>query len=435
MAIIGKGTKSYRKLETPNQKANVIGYKKTVFAHKAVAGATSIDIGALTLPTLEMPAFVNPSFGEIVTADMKRFRSNVRVTSSLRGVLLDHMSFDIPTKERIDLIGFAAEEGEIFVVEIDGNARTGMQIVDATPLVATGTLLAGQTEFSVGASFEINKYPTRQVGAVLVYVDGQLQFRNAANATAAPGADGNYQEVDSGSGFGTLIKFNSALVDDAAIVVVSNGAIAERPSESQQAEIEALQGQVDRLVQTVAALAGVPTTNFQTAPSQVQLAQFGDRMLDLETKNAPGQRLGANTNDDAAAGKVGEYLSNTASEVTLTTTATLQEMTSITLTPGDWDVSGAGTFRLGAGSVVSGSASLVLSKFPTTSTADFLYGFNANDTLPPTATSYAGISIPPLRIKVASGTTQIMYLKCSMQWSSGGAPVLRAGYISARRVR
>ena len=52
------------------------------------------------------------------------------------------------------------------------------------------------------------------------------------------------------------------------------------------AAIEKLAGEVDALVPTVAVLAGVPENTFQTAPSSVDLANFGNRVLNLESYRA-----------------------------------------------------------------------------------------------------------------------------------------------------
>lgn len=287
MAITGNNTLSIRKKDLANQKSIAVGFKRTVFAHKASAGETGISIGNLVTPTeLSGMGFTQPSFSEIASGQMKAFRNNVRIVSSSKGLLMDYMSYIIKSATEIEWVGFTADQNEIFVVEIDHNARTGMRVVDAAPLVATGVLAAGSQDFSVGMPFNINKYPSMQVGAVTVYEDGVQVYRNTGNATAAPGADGNYQEVDAGNGYGTLIRFNTVEAFDRNITVLSTGLLVEKPNESQLAEIEAVQGQVDRLVETVAVLAGVPETDFQAAPSQIQLKQFGDRVLAMEQNRA-----------------------------------------------------------------------------------------------------------------------------------------------------
>lgn len=281
--ITGNGTLSLRKKDLENQKVPALSFRKTTFAHKAVAGETGFNLASLTTPSeLTSNGFSQPSVGELQNAQLLFYRNNLKLVSSARGVLMDFVSYNIVSSTQINWVGFTAEADEIFVVEIDHNARTGMRVVDAAPLVATGTMAAGVQDFSVGMPFQINKYQNMQVGAVTVSVDGVQQYRNSGNATASPGADGNYQEVDAGNGYGTIIRFNTTEVYSRNIAVVSTGLLVEKPNEAQLAELERVQGQIDKIIPTVAELAGVPETDFQAAPNQIQLKQFGDRVLDLE---------------------------------------------------------------------------------------------------------------------------------------------------------
>lgn len=76
-----------------------------------------------------------------------------------------------------------------------------------------------------------------------------------------------------------------------------------------------------------------------------------------------GQVLGTATNDDAAAGNVGEYVSLvvTSGAAVALSTGTSANVTSISLTPGDWDVEGHVVFSGGATtniSVIQASTSL-----------------------------------------------------------------------------
>jgi hypothetical protein len=351
MAITGNNTLSIRKKDLANQKSIAVGFKRTVFAHKASAGETGISVGNLVTPTeLSGMGFTQPTFSEIASGQMKAFRNNVKIVSSSKGLLMDFLSYNIKSATEIEWVGFTADQDEIFVVEIDHNARTGVRMVDAAPLVATGVLAAGSQDFSVGMPFAINKYPSMQVGAVTVYEDGVQVYRNTGNATAAPSADGNYQEVDAGNGYGSLIRFNTTEAYDRNITVISTGLLVEKPNDSQLAEIEAVQGQVDRLVETVAALAGVPETDFQAAPSQIQLKQFGDRVLAMEQNRAridqsnvwtfPQPLVGVTNGSAAAAGEVGQVINQpiTSNPVTVTADTYIDATGNLVLPPGCWMV-------------------------------------------------------------------------------------------------
>ena len=121
------------------------------------------------------------------------------------------------------------------------------------------------------------------MGAVMVVIDGDPQFRNVGNATAAPSADGDYEEVDNGAGRSSLIRMNSTSGSDRSFHVISTATTVIRPDGSVMDEIEKQNGIIDKLVETTAVLAGVPETDFQSAPTQPQLKQFGDRLVQAES--------------------------------------------------------------------------------------------------------------------------------------------------------
>jgi microcystin-dependent protein len=280
MSLTGRNTLSLKKKDVLQQKQAGSAYKKLVFAHKAAAGETGINIGSLVQPS-EMASlgFVNPNYSEIQAAKILFFKKNVTITSSAKGKLIQDLSYTIPTNERIDFQGFTAEDGEIFVVEIETSVKDGLQVVDSNRIVATGVLPANQTTINVGQVFAVGKYPSQQVGAVTVFIDGAQQFRNTGNSDT--NLDANYYEVDAGAGLGSLIEMNTPdPINDRSYLVLGEQT-AERPAGSTMAVVETLAGQVDAMIPTLAALAGVPTTTFQTAPNNVDLKNFADFVLNL----------------------------------------------------------------------------------------------------------------------------------------------------------
>jgi hypothetical protein len=287
MSINAKSVKSIRKKDLSTQKTPFVAFKSFSFAHEATAGQTVISLTSLSTPSsLSSQGFLQPSASDLAAANLLMYKRNLRLQSSLRGTLIEYDSYRIVGSSTIQLT-FEAESGEIFVGVISDIAKSGLQVIDANTLVATGTLAAGQTDFVVGQSFALNQYPLKQVGDVLVFLDGVQQFRNVGNATASVSADGNYQEVDGGQGLSNTIRFN--IVDplnDRSILVVSNGTLAERPEGSMRAEIESLAAQVDSVIETLAVVAGVPESNFQSAPNQVDLQTFGQRVINLESNRA-----------------------------------------------------------------------------------------------------------------------------------------------------
>ncbi len=286
MSVLGKNTLSIRKKDVKEQKSIGVGFKKIVFAHKATLGETGINLTALVAPSeMSSVGFVNPNSSELTDANLLFYRKNLTIISSVKGPLVDFLSYTVPSSSRIAFNGFTAEDGEIFVGVIDPSAKTELRAVDASALVATGTLAVGVTDFNAGTPFEINKYPLTQLGSVIVFRNGVQQFRNTGN-TATP--DGNYYEVSAGGGLGTVIRFNNAPVGiDDNILVVSNGLLVERPDGSMMAAIENIAGQLDQVIPTVAALAGVPETDFQSAPNNVDLKAFGDSVLAMLDAQVP----------------------------------------------------------------------------------------------------------------------------------------------------
>jgi hypothetical protein len=147
----------------------------------------------------------------------------------------------------------------------------------------------------------------------------------------------------------------------------------------------------------------------------------------------PGQTPGTNTNDNAAAGFVGEYVSSTVasgSAVALTT-ATAKDVTTISLTPGDWDVSGVVQFANGAATPIAylaGGVNDTANTLPGAETgrrADFNTANATNNALGVT------MVIPSARFSLNATTT--IRLIGYAQFASGTASAY--GMIRARRVR
>ena len=141
---------------------------------------------------------------------------------------------------------------------------------------------------------------------------------------------------------------------------------------------------------------------------------------------------GTNTNDSAAAGYVGELIESeilVAGEVALTT-ATNANITSISLTAGDWDVWGSVVVSPAAGTIpaiIRGWISTTSATLPTIPNkgADFLLQI----TLPASETQQ--FPIGQRRLSLSGTTTVYLSIRVNFTVSTCGA----YGYIGARRVR
>lgn len=295
MSLLGKGASSFKKKDVMEQKGIALGFKKIRFAHKATAGDTGINLTSMTTPTeMSTYGFVNPNATELARAQINLFRNNLKLVSSTKGLLIDQLSYTVASSTQINFIDFTADDGEIFTGWLDEAPTTSLSVVDGQNIVSSGILTAGSTDFNIGMPIPINQNSSQQIGAVMVFVDRALAYRKVGNVT---GGDGDYIEVPVAGGLGSLIRFNASGVDR-FVTVVSNGVVAERPDGSMTAMIERVQSQVDLLVPTVAALAGVPTTNFQSAPNSVDLKQFGDTVTS-NTTNIAGHETRITTLENA----------------------------------------------------------------------------------------------------------------------------------------
>ncbi|MES3041811.1 MAG: hypothetical protein V4730_11770 [Pseudomonadota bacterium] len=146
---------------------------------------------------------------------------------------------------------------------------------------------------------------------------------------------------------------------------------------------------------------------------------------------------GSITNDSAAAGNIGEFITSTvaaASAVALTT-ATGRDVTSISLTAGDWDVSGQVDFVLAGvtATLFQSGISLATNTLPSQAGGSGL-GTDALTGVPLLTTilsaTYAQ-GIAPVRISLAATTT--VYLVAQAAFSVGTTTAY--GTIRARRER
>lgn len=145
-----------------------------------------------------------------------------------------------------------------------------------------------------------------------------------------------------------------------------------------------------------------------------------------------GQIPGTNTNDNAAAGKVGEFLSSSvpSSTTNLTNFTYVNSGSTITLTPGDWDVSANATFTVTATTSVT---QWVCSISTTSGAVNLTNGFvTIQNTAPvvPNSTNNNCL-VGPIRFSVAANTQLYLVVRSTFSASTQTA----GGLLRARRVR
>jgi hypothetical protein len=147
--------------------------------------------------------------------------------------------------------------------------------------------------------------------------------------------------------------------------------------------------------------------------------------------NANGCVVGTTAGDNATTGSVGEYIdSSVISGTSFTTTNAWQNITSISLTAGDWDILGTVNF------VTNGSNATQYAIWVSNTS-----GNSGSDNVDSKTISFGGsssaganfpVSVPGFRLSLTSTTTY--YLKAKAIWTSG-TPQWESGYIAVRRRR
>ena len=138
--------------------------------------------------------------------------------------------------------------------------------------------------------------------------------------------------------------------------------------------------------------------------------------------------VGTTTNDNANAGSIGEYVTNTTSGTSLAS-ATAANATSISLTAGDWDISGVVRFNPGG----SATTSNMTQGISTTSATLGAFGTYTADVIP-FGSSAGGNDVnvtPTVRLSLSATATVYLVALCTFSASTMTAD----GFIRARRVR
>lgn len=183
---------------------------------------------------------------------------------------------------------------------------------------------------------------------------------------------------------------------------------------------------------TASAVNEVTMTNAATGNPPQLSATGGDTniFLRLRGKGTGGAAVqGTSTGDDAATGYVGEVISstvNSGSSVSLTS-ATAANITSISLTAGDWDVSAMASINIGNASGTRIEASTSTTSAAIESTVGRYYVLSASLT----ATDPQAAPIPSTRFSLSATTTVYLVVKVT----GGGTGTVGYGTIRARRMR
>lgn len=140
--------------------------------------------------------------------------------------------------------------------------------------------------------------------------------------------------------------------------------------------------------------------------------------------------VGTTAGGDAVVGTVGEYQSSTVlvGAAVALTTGTPANVTSITLSAGDWDVSGVVAYHSASGTTVPND---VLQGFNTTSATVPALGAFSYDYVAVAITDDPAYPTPVVRFSLAAATTVYLVTKADFSVST----LVAYGFMRARRVR
>lgn len=143
-----------------------------------------------------------------------------------------------------------------------------------------------------------------------------------------------------------------------------------------------------------------------------------------------GQYPGTATNDSAAAGNIGEFISAVNTSSTVLTTATPADVASVSLTAGDWDVTGNVCYAPQSGAIQTAATQWISTSSATLPTAPNSGAMTQQQGFSVTSTTLCFVT-GQLQLSLASTTTVYLGSQASFTVANLGAK----GFIGARRRR
>jgi len=274
MSVQGKTQKTYSKEAVRSQIGQSAGFKNISFAHVfAVAGEDFIPFGSLVTPPEWLESgLVNPNGTFLLESNLAAFAQNFNVTSSERGAI--QKSSYIVQPSGIVFKNFVSIAGEIFEVSVSDVIITQYTIVDSKSLRLEVDLEPAETDVLLGFAVDVFREE------VIVFRGGLQMFR--ADENDSSGTTGNYYYLNENDGLSNVIRFFEPAIEVEPILVVGAGPIADSPHASTFQEIQKLAGQIDVMIPTLATLAGVPESDFQVSPNNVDLKVFASLVVELK---------------------------------------------------------------------------------------------------------------------------------------------------------
>jgi hypothetical protein len=308
----------------------------------------------------------------------------------------------------------------------------------------------GATTASTGAftTLSASSSATVNTGAAtsILYLNanaGQEKATLAQSAASNRWAWGSDNSSESGSNAGSnwfAARFNDSgvFIDNPIYVTRSSGIVTFADGITANGT-NSIAGYAPLASAALTGTPTAPTASTGTSTTQIATTQFvnneiggGVAAASFTTLTAsaaitPSQSagiVGTTTSNNANAGSVGEYVSSTSS-LTSISTATPTNITSISLSAGDWDVTG--TVCINPTASITQLVAGVSTTSATLPSAPNISSVNA------TSTSGAGFCLPVMTTRETLSATTTIYLVANTQFSSGTAQSI--GILRARRPR
>ena len=296
MGITAKEDVATGKVELQDSNDKVFGTRTIQFAHKFTGGETGVDLLSLTTPPeLLANGFVNASPAEIAASHLSVFKKNLRVSLSRgpSGLELKPFGHYVVSGNRINFVGNllnsgGAQAGEILFGEIVTVPTNSIVVGDMRCVRGTVPVIIGQQLVPIPYPFKVGVNLSQgQAGDIKIKKQGVTLYRNTGNATAAPSADGNFQEIDAGNGYGVSIMLNTPALTNFLLEYEVGFQISSGDA-SMWAALESFEG-------ALLALAGDAAYNFYgdtnlsryiaTSASALERRAFGDLITALKLKS------------------------------------------------------------------------------------------------------------------------------------------------------
>lgn len=278
---------STTKKDLISSKGVIFAPRTIQFAHQFVGSETSLNMLSLTTPSLlSGNGFVNASPQEIAGANLSVFGKNLKLSLS-RGLELKPYVHYLIANNNIIFIGSLKDNGgaltdEILFGEIQMAAGNAQIVGDVRFVRGTVEVAIGQTLVNLGERFKVNENPASQIGDVKIKRNGVGIYRNVGNATASLSADGNYQEMDSGTGYGVSITLNEPPIGQADLIEYEIGVQLSSGDLALWDQFQRLQGSILALSQD-AAQGFYGDQNYSrylsVSPSDLDRKAYGDSVV------------------------------------------------------------------------------------------------------------------------------------------------------------